>query len=123
MPWTRPGYLRAGGRLEPTPALPEGGLTARPLLHVRDGRIVLLEKARTPAGAVRRLAELAAEFAADQPVDLAVQYLGEAGRAEDLAGQLTRRIPRVRHAYLAAAGPVICAHTGPGMLGVVVAPG
>lgn len=117
-----PGYLRAGGRLEPTPALPEGGLTARPLLHVRDGRIVLLEKARTSAGAIARLADLAAEFAADQPVDLAVQYVGDADRAAAFAGRLTRRVPGVRHRYLAAAGAVICAHTGPGMLGVVVAP-
>ncbi len=117
-----PGYLRAGGRLEPTPALPESGLTARPLLHVRDGKIVLLEKARTPARAISRLAELAVEFAAEQPVDLAVQYLGEAARASAFASQLAVRIPGVRRTYLAAAGPVICAHTGPGMLGAVVAP-
>jgi DegV family protein with EDD domain len=117
-----PGYLRAGGRLEPTPALPESALTARPLLHVCDGKIELLEKARTPAGAIGRLAELAAEFAADQPVDLAVQYLGDACRAEAFAGRLAGRIPGVRHTYLAAAGAVICAHTGPGMLGVVIAP-
>ncbi len=117
-----PGYLRAGGRLEPTPALPGSALTARPILHVRDGRIVLLEKARTPAGAISRLAELAADFAADQPVDLAIQHTGDADRAAALAGQLAGRIPGVRHSYLAAAGPVICAHTGPGMLGVVIAP-
>lgn len=117
-----PGYLQAGGRLERTPALPSSGLTVRPLLHIRDGRIVLLEKARTPAGAIGRLEQLAAEFAADQPVDLAVQYLGEVGRAATFAARLAERIPGVRHIYLAAAGAVICAHTGPGMLGVVVAP-
>ena len=117
-----PGYLQAGGRLERTPALPASGLTARPLLYVRDGRLVLLEKARTPAAAIGRLVQLAAEFAADQPVDLAVQYLGDVGRAAAFAGRLAERIPGVRHTYLAAADAVICAHTGPGMLGVVVAP-
>lgn len=117
-----PGYLRAGGRLEPTPALPESGLTTRPVLHVRDGKIVLLEKARTSAAAIGRIADLAVEFAADQPVDLAVQYIGDADRAAALAGQLTRRIPGTRDTYLAAAGAVICAHTGPGMIGAVVAP-
>ncbi len=117
-----PDYLRASGRLEPTPALPESGLTARPLLYVRDGSIVLLEKARTSAGAIARLADLAAEFAADQPVDLAVQYQGDADRATAFADHLIRRIPGVRHSYVAAAGAVICAHTGPGMLGAVVAP-
>jgi DegV family protein with EDD domain len=117
-----PGYLRAGGRLDPSPALPDSALTARPLLYVRDGRIVLLEKARTPAGAIRRLEQLAADFAADKPVDLAVQYLGDTARAAAFAGRLASLIPGVRETYLAAADAVICAHTGPGMLGVVVAP-
>jgi DegV family protein with EDD domain len=117
-----PGYLRAGGRLEPTAALPDSALTVRLLLHVRDGRIVLLEKVRTPAGAMRRLEQLAAESAAGLPVDLAVQYIGDAGRAAAFARRLGGLIPGVRHAYLAAADAVICAHTGPGMLGVVVAP-
>lgn len=116
------GSLRAGGRLGPSPALAGSALTARPLLHVRDGRIVPLEKVRTLSAAIRRLEQLAAEFAADRPVDLAVQYLADAERASALAGRLASVIPAARHIYLAAAGPVICAHTGPGMIGVVVAP-
>jgi DegV family protein with EDD domain len=117
-----PDSLRAGGRLGPSPALPGSALTARPLLYVRDGRIVPLEKARTPSAAIRRLEQLAAEFAGDRPVDVAVQYLADAERAAALAGRLAGVIPAARHIYLAAAGPVICAHTGPGMIGVVVAP-
>src|SRR6266496_3110778 len=117
-----PGYLLAGGRLEATPALPESALTVRPLLHISNGSIVLLEKARTQSGALRRLGQLAVEFAGDRPADLAVQYIGDAGRAADFAAQLARLIPGVRRTYLGAADAVICAHTGPGMLGVVVAP-
>jgi DegV family protein with EDD domain len=117
-----PGYLRAGGRLASSPALPGGALTARPLLHIRDGRIAALEKARTGSAAVSRLEQLAVEVAAGKPVDLAVQYLTEPERASALAGRLARIIPTARQVYLAAAGPVICAHTGPGMIGVVVAP-
>ena len=117
-----PGHLQAGGRLEPSQARSASGLTARPLLHIRDGRVAALEKARTLAAAIGRLEQLAVEFAADQPVDLAVQHAGEAGRATDLAGRLAQRIVGARHTYLAATGPVICAHTGPRMLGVVIAP-
>ena len=117
-----PGQLRAGGRLAASSAPPGSVLTARPLLHIRDGRIAMLEKARTPSAAVTRLEQLAAEFAADKPVDLAVQYLTDAGRASTLAGRLASVVPGARQVYLAAAGPVICAHTGPGMIGVVVAP-
>jgi DegV family protein with EDD domain len=117
-----PGYLRAGGRLGPSPGASGSALRARPLLHIRAGQIALLEKARTTSAAVSRLEQLAAEFAAGRPVDLAVQYLTDAERASALAGRLAALIPAARHIYLAAAGPVICAHTGPGMIGVVVAP-
>ena len=87
-----------------------------------EGKVAVLEKFRTTSAAVRRLEEAAAEAAAGQPVDLAVQYLGDRERAAALAGRLKRLIPHARHRYLAEAGPVILAHTGPGMLGVVVAP-
>ncbi len=117
-----PDHLRAGGRLGPAPVSRSGVLTARPLLHVRDGKIDLLERVRTLSAAAARLEDLAVGFAAGGPVDLAVQHLGNQGRAADLAGRLAVAIPRARHCYLAEAGAAIRAHTGPGMLGVVVAP-
>ena len=114
--------LSAGGRLDPGFPGAGSGLTVRPLLHLADGKVAVLEKLRTTSAAVRRLEEAATESAAGQPVDLAVQYLGDRERATALAGRLERLIPHARHRYLAEAGPVILAHTGPGMLGVVVAP-
>jgi DegV family protein with EDD domain len=114
--------LSAGGRLPRDPSGAGAGLTARPLLHLADGQVAVLEKLRTPSAAVRRMEEVAAEFAAGRPVDVAVQYLGPPERGETLAGRLEQLIPGARHRYLAEAGPVIRAHTGPGMLGVVVAP-
>jgi len=114
--------LSAGGRLDPGFPGAGSGLTVRPLLHLADGKVAVLEKLRTTSAAVRRLEEAATESAAGQPVDLAVQYLGDRERGAALAGRLERLIPYARHRYLAEAGPVILAHTGPGMLGVVVAP-
>jgi DegV family protein with EDD domain len=113
--------LSAGGRLD---APPPGGaprLVARPLLHLADGQAEVLEKVRTWPAAIRRLEEVAAQFAAGRPVDLAVQHLGSAQRATALAGRLESLIPTARRRYLTEAGRVILAHTGPGMLGVVVA--
>jgi len=112
--------LSAGGRLGPSG--PGRGLTFRPLLHLADGRVAVLEKLRTRSGAARRMEEAAAEYAAGQPVDVAVLYLGPAEPGRALAGRLEALIPGARHRYLAEASPVIQAHTGPGMLGVVVAP-
>jgi fatty acid-binding protein DegV len=129
-------YLHAGGRLDPALARAGSGLsggvwggrppgpvlTARPLLHIVDGKIVVLEKFRTPSAAARRLEEVAVAFADAQPVDVAVQHLGHPGRAVALAERLGLLIPGARRRYLAEAGAVIMAHTGPGMLGVVIAP-
>ena len=117
-----PDQLSAGGRLDPGFPGAGSGLTVRLLLHLAEGKVAVLEKLRTTSAAVRRLEEVAAESAAGQPVDLAVQYLGDRERAVALAGRLERLIPYARHRYLAEAGPVILAHTGPGMLGVVIAP-
>jgi DegV family protein with EDD domain len=113
--------LAAGGRLDaPAPgAAPR--LIARPLLHLAAGQVEVLEKVRTWSAAIRRLEEIATEFAAGRPVDLAVQYLGPAQRATALAARLETLVPTARRRYLTEAGRVILAHTGPGMLGVVVA--
>lgn len=123
-----PGHLQAGGRLGAGAGAGSGsagpgpGLTARPVLHISGGRLVPLEKVRTRSAAVRRLTELAVESAAAEPVDLAVQYLGEAGRASELAGRLAELIPGARNIYQVRADAVIGVHAGQGMLGVVVAP-
>jgi DegV family protein with EDD domain len=117
-----PDYLLAGGRLDPAPTAAQTMLTARPLLHVRDGRIAVLERVRTRSAAAARLAELSVEFAAGRPVDLAIQHLRNAERAAALAVRLAEAIPLARHTYLAEAGAAIRAHTGPGMLGVAIAP-
>jgi DegV family protein with EDD domain len=117
-----PGYLLAGGRLGAAPGAGGSVLSARPVLHVLDGRIELLEKVRTRSGAIRRLTELAVDCAGGPQADLAVQYLGEPDRASMLAGWLAELIPGAREIQLARADAVIGIHAGPGMLGIVVAP-
>jgi fatty acid-binding protein DegV len=83
---------------------------------------VPIEKVRTSSRALARLADIAVAEAADRPVDLGIQHLAAAARAETLAATLRERIPGVADMYLGEVGPVIGAHVGPGMLGVVVAP-
>jgi fatty acid-binding protein DegV len=71
---------------------------------------------------VARLEELAVEAAGTRPVDIAVQHLAAAARAEALVARLREKIPHLVDVYVGEVGPVIGAHVGPGMLGVVVAP-
>jgi DegV family protein with EDD domain len=116
-------YLRRGGRLSAARALLGSALAVKPILHVTEGRIDLLENVRTSARARARLADLAVETASDRPVDVAVQHLAAASRAAELADQLSSRIPGAGEVLVREVGAAIGAHVGPGMVAVVVAPG
>ncbi|MCW2912492.1 MAG: domain protein DegV family [Actinomycetia bacterium] len=115
-------HLRRGGRIGAAASLLGSALMVKPLLRIEDGRISPLEKVRTASRALARLEELAVEAAGTRPVDIAVQHLAAAARAEALAARLREKIPHLVDVYVGEVGPVIGAHVGPGMLGVVVAP-
>jgi DegV family protein with EDD domain len=114
-------FLRRGGRISATSALLGTALAVKPILHVVRGEVILKEKVRTSARALARLADLAVEAADESDVDIAVQHLGAADRAQALSELLTARLgDRLHEAYLSEVGAVIAAHTGPGVIGVAV---
>lgn len=118
-------YLRRGGRIGSATAFLGTALAVKPLLHVEDGRIVPLEKVRTTHRAVLRLVELAEQAAratGATAVELAVHHLAAHERAAELATLLDERISPVSGCVVSELGAAIGAHTGPGMLGVVVCP-
>ncbi|KAB2345620.1 DegV family protein [Actinomadura rudentiformis] len=116
-------HLRRGGRIGAAATLLGSALMVKPLLNIVGGKIEPLEKVRTSSRALARLEELAVEAAGEHPVvDLGVQHVSAAPRAEALAARLRERIPNVEDVYVGEVGPVIGAHVGPGMIGVVVAP-
>jgi DegV family protein with EDD domain len=114
--------LRRGGRIGAAAALVGGALAVKPLLHVAQGRIVPLEKVRTTGRAAQRMLDLAVRAAGEGPADVAVHHLGAAERAEELAARLRERLPRVVRLLVSEVGAVIGAHTGTGLLGIVVVP-
>lgn len=116
-------YLRRGGRLSAAAAVLGTALAVKPLLHVESGRVVPLEKVRTATRARARLVELATLAAGSAPVDLAVHHLDAADRAADLVEQLHRQVSMPAGCLISEVGAAIGAHSGPGMLGVVVLPG
>ncbi len=115
-------YLRRGGRIGSAAAFLGTALAVKPVLHVKDGHIVPLEKVRTTHRAVMRLVDLAAEATGEEPVELAVHHLGAHERAVELATRLDERISPSSGCVVSELGAAIGAHTGPGMLGVVVCP-
>lgn len=112
--------LRRGGRIGKARALLGGVLAVKPLLHIVDGEIAVLERIRTAAKALARLEDVAALTAGHADVDVAVQHLGAADRAAAVAQRLSERIPGLHSVELSELGPVVGAHVGAGTVGVVV---
>ncbi len=115
-------HLRRGGRIGSAAAILGSALAIKPLLVLDDGVIVPLEKVRTSARALARLEELAVAQAAGGAVEVAVQHLDSAERAEALAERLAARLNVRGEVVVAEVGAVVGAHVGPGMVAVVVVP-
>lgn len=137
-------YLRRGGRIGKAGAMLGSALAIKPILGLRDGQIVPLERVRTSSRAIARLEELAVEAAeaivaggagaggagaggagAEGPaagVDVAVHHLDSPERAERLAERLRTRLGPGTEVVVVELGAVVGAHVGPGTLAVAVVP-
>jgi DegV family protein with EDD domain len=114
-------FLRRGGRINVASALLGTALSVKPILHVVDGAIVLRDKVRTASRGLARLVDVAVDAAGESEVDVAVHHLDAPERAAELADALAARLgPCLRDRYVTEAGAVVAAHTGPGLVGVVV---
>jgi DegV family protein with EDD domain len=116
-------HLRRGGRIGAGAAMLGTALAVKSLLHVEDGTIVPLEKVRTMSRAITHLIQHAVAAAGEGPAGVAVQHLAAPHRAAELAATLDKRLPDSGGCLVSELGAVIGAHTGPGVLGVVVLPG
>lgn len=112
--------LRRGGRIGQVAALVGGALMVKPLLHVSDGRLGLLEKVRTTSRALARLEDIVAGEAGQAAIDVAVHHLAAPDRAAELADRLRARLPGLQTCHVSEVGAVVGAHVGVGLLGVVV---
>jgi len=97
-------------------------LRSRPLLTISGGRVVILERVRTLAAVHDRLVQLASVHAAGRRSELAVQHIADPSGAEAVSRALAAAIPAAGPITVTEAGAAILAHTGPGLLAVVVAP-
>lgn len=118
-------HLRRGGRIGAASAMLGSALAIKPILTLRDGSILPLERVRTSSRALARLADLAVAAAttATTRVDVAVQHLDSADRAATLAQEVSGRLgDRLGDVVIGELGAVVGAHVGPGTLAVVVSP-
>lgn len=114
-------YLRRGGRIGAARAAVGQALQVKPILQILDGEVMPLERVRTTSKAIGRLTELALAATLGRKVEIAVQHLDAADRAHDLALTLGGYLPGTR-VVECPLGAVVGAHTGPGIVAVVVSP-
>ncbi len=114
-------YLRRGGRLSTSQAVIGAALRMRPLLGVQAGRIELLDRERTWSRAIDRLVERAATAATDGPQHAVVAHALAPERAQEVLAAVRERVEVVEHLEVVV-GPVVGTHTGPGAVGVALAP-
>ncbi len=116
-------YLRRGGRVGAAAALIGSALAVKPILTLRDGMVVPLERVRTSARALARLETLAVEAAGacEEGYSIGVQHLANAVIAQQVAERLAVAL-QVEAVPVDEVGASIGAHVGPGMVSITVTP-
>jgi len=111
-------YLHRGGRIGGAAALVGTVLQIKPVLYVADGHVDVYAKPRTRSRAIRIMLERMAEQAAGRPLHAAILHADVIEEAEALRQQIAAQFD-CAELYITELTPVMGAHTGPGVLGVV----
>ena len=108
-------HLKRGGRISATTALVGTMLNVKPIIHVdNDGHLISCAKVRGRKAALEYLAKKFAETA----TDFDTVFIGHGDCPEDAAAleATLREKHAIREIITGYVGPVIGAHTGPGVL-------
>lgn len=110
-------FLKRGGRISATTAVVGSMLQIKPVLHVDDeGRLVNVAKARGRQSAIKALVDKMAKNAIDPAAYTAFISHGDCPEDAQALAQMVKERLGVQDVYINYVGPVIGAHTGPGVL-------
>ena len=111
-------YLRRGGRVSGAQAAFGALLSIKPIVEVKDGDRVLIDKVRTRERGVERLKQLIEErVPPGSRIHAAAMHTNHPERARSLGEWVQQRFHCVEY-WTAEAGPIIGTHTGPGVTGL-----
>lgn len=111
------GQLKRGGRISATTALVGTMLNVKPIIHVNDeGKLINCAKVRGRKAAIAYIAQKFHEDKGDYPNDTI--FIGHGDCPEDAAqlASILREQYGAKNIVTGYVGPVIAAHTGPGVL-------
>ncbi len=111
-------YLHRGGRIGGAAALLGAMLQIKPVLYLADGHVDVFAKPRTQSRAIRIMLERMAQQANGRRLHVAILQADVPEEAEALRQQVARQFD-CAELYVTELTPVMGAHTGPGVLGVV----
>jgi DegV family protein with EDD domain len=112
-------YLRKGGRLSGAQAVIGGMLNIKPILTIRDGKVVLIDKARGQKKAMRRVIDIMKEESIGLPGELiGIANAACPETAEELKAMVREELGDVKFIE-SAVGCVIGTHAGPGAFGLI----
>lgn len=108
-------YVRRGGRIGGASAMLGNMLSFKPIIAVKNGEVVPVERPRTRGKAYARVAQLLAEMGD-------VEYVGVAESNDEVGQQLSAALREVYKGELPVyrLGAVLGAHTGPGTAAIAI---
>lgn len=113
-------HLKHGGRVSNAAAVAGSVLNIKPLLHVDDeGKLKVVEKPRGQKQALKaKLSRIDAGWNSEKGNTVIIGHGDCVERAEECKQKILEQHPNV-DVHIADIGPVIGAHTGPGVLAVI----
>ena len=112
-------HLKRGGRIRATTALVGTMLNIKPIIHVDDeGKLVNVAKVRGRKSAIEYLAGKLGELGEGYDNETAFVVHGDSPEDAQTLADIVKEKYGVKKVYVGYLGPVIGAHTGPGVLAV-----